>query len=218
MQHIVKMPDTITLCINLLRIKPLITRTFKVSSDSSMCELHFIIQEVMGWNNSHLYRFEVGDVMIAPKDPYGFNDFSESKDDRKVKVGKVFAKVGSKAKYEYDFGDGWMHTIVLLDRSDTRTQQSTTDAETEVLPLVISGENACPPDDCGGPIGYKDRLDVLNNPKHPEYKNLRAWTDGMVMAGPKFDPKRYSVDDKNYHLKHLGRWIQMYEEMMNDDF
>lgn len=175
MQHnIVKMPDTITLRINLLRIKPLITRTFKVSSDSSMCELHFIIQEVMGWNNSHLYRFEVGDVMIAPKDPYGFNDFSESKDDRKVKVGKVFAKVGSKAQYEYDFGDGWEHKIECVERSESST--------TEVLPLVVSGKNACPPDDCGGPYGYMDLVDVLKDPQHKYHAARMEWVGYSVEA------------------------------------
>ena len=210
----------LTLRFGLLNRKPLgplATRTFKVAAESSMYDLHQIIQVVMGWNNSHSYSFYVGDNMTITDKRFGLENASTDVHD--ITAGEVFSDdVGKQIEYEYDFGDGWMHTIVLLDRSDTRTQQSTTDAETEVLPLVISGENACPPDDCGGPIGYKDLLDVLSNPKHPEYKNLRAWTDGMVMAGPKFDPKRYSVDDKNYHLKHLGRWIQMYEEMMNDDF
>jgi len=55
------MPDTLTLRIDLMGVRPPVTRTFKeVSSDSTLFELHFIIQAVMGWTNSHLYRFDVG--------------------------------------------------------------------------------------------------------------------------------------------------------------
>jgi len=35
----------------------------------------------------------------------------------------------------------------------------------EVMPLVISGENACATQDCGGIDGYQELLEVLKNPK-----------------------------------------------------
>jgi hypothetical protein len=161
-----------------------------------MCELHFIIQEVMGWNNSHLYRFEVGDMMIAPKDPYGCGDldFGNTKDDRKVKVGKVFAKVGSKANYEYDFGDGWEHKIECVGRSESST--------TEVLPRVISGKNACPPDDCGGPYGYMELVSVLKDPQHKYHDERKEWVQ-RVTGAKDFNPKTYSVDNANEKLKRM---------------
>lgn len=194
------MPDTLTLRIELMHVKPKVIRTFKVSSNSSMYELHFIVQRVMGWNDSHLHRFEVGDVMIQPKDPYGFggfDDFGETKDSSKVKVGKVFAKVGSKAKYEYDFGDGWMHKLELVERSES--------SNTEVLPVVVSGKNACPPDDSGGPWGYMALVDILKDPQHKYYNERKEWVDA-VMGKDKFNPKKYSVEAVNERL------VKMYEE------
>ena len=40
---------TLTFHLKLIGTDPLVTRTFKVSSESSMYVLHRIIQEVMGW-------------------------------------------------------------------------------------------------------------------------------------------------------------------------
>jgi hypothetical protein len=72
-----------------------------------------------------------------------------------VLPGLVFAEVGPTRVYEYDFGDGWMHQLELVDRSIHPSQ--------EVLPLFTSGENTCPPEDCGGIHGYKELLKVLKN-------------------------------------------------------
>ena len=51
--------------IHLIGTEPLVTRTFKVSAQTTMYELHHIIQVVMGWTNSHLYQFNVGEQVIA---------------------------------------------------------------------------------------------------------------------------------------------------------
>lgn len=134
-------------------------------------------------------------MMIAPKDPYGCDlDFIDTKDDRKVKVGKVFAKVGSKASYEYDFGDGWEHKIECVGRSESST--------TEVLPLVASGKNACPPDDCGGPGGYMELVRVLKDPQHKYHNERKEWVQN-VMGVKDFNPKKYSVDAVNENLRKI---------------
>ncbi len=43
-------------------------------------------------------------------------------DVKEVSVGEVFHNVGITAVYEYDFGDGWMHHLELVDRSNHPTQ------------------------------------------------------------------------------------------------
>jgi len=113
-------------------------------------------------------------------------------------VTQVFTKVGTTAVYEYDFGDGWVHHLELVDQSTHPTQ--------EVLPLVISGENACPPEDCGRIHGYKELLEVLKNPKHPEYRETKVW------VGSKFNPTKFSVDACNKELKKLKKYMKEYEE------
>jgi len=91
-----------------------------------------------------------------------------------IKVTQVFTKVGTTITYEYDFGDGWMHHLVLVEIS--------THPIDEVLPQIIGGENACPPEDCGGTYGYKELKEILMNREHPEYKSTKKWVDST------FDP------------------------------
>ena len=187
-----------TFHIKLIGTEPLVTRTFKVSSESSMYVLHHIIQVVMGWNNYHLYQFEVGELVIADKRLWDEEEMGPITDVKDVSVGEVFTKVGIAAVYEYDFGDGWMHRLELVDRSIHPTQ--------EVLPLVISGENACPPEDCGGIHGYKELLEVLKNPKNPEYRVTKVW------VGSTFNPTKFNVDVCNKELGKLNKYMKEYEE------
>ena len=112
-----------TFHIKLIDTDPLITRTFKVSSESSMYVLHHIIQVVMGWKNYHLYQFEVGDLVIADKRLWDEEEMGPITDVKDVSLGEVFTKVGTTAVYEYDFGDGWMHHLELVDRSIHPTQE-----------------------------------------------------------------------------------------------
>lgn len=189
---------TLTFHIKLVGTEPLVTRTFKVSSEGSMYLLHHIIQVVMGWKNYHLYQFEVGAMVIADKRLWDEEEMGPITDVKEVSVGEVFTELGTTVVYEYDFGDGWMHHLELVDRSIHPTQ--------EVLPLVISGENACPPEDCGGIHGYKELLEVLKNPKHPEYRETKVW------VGSKFNPTNFSVDACHKELGKLNKYMKEYEE------
>jgi len=188
----------LTFQIKLIDTNPLVSRTFRVSSKNSMFVLHHIIQVTMGWKNYHLYQFEVNQMLIADKRLWDEYEMEPITDVKEVSVGEVFTKVGTTAVYEYDFGDGWMHHLALVDRSTHPAQ--------EVLPLVISGENACPPEDCGGIHGYKKLLEVLKNPKHPEYREYRVW------VGSKFNPTKFSTDTCNKELMKLNKYIKEYEE------
>ena len=85
-------------------------------------------------------------------------------DELTAKLADYFVKISKQCKYEYDFGDGWVHTILLE----------------KVAPLVngkkylkcLAGKRACPPDDCGGIGGYERLIDIL---KHPEHKDTMEW-------------------------------------------
>jgi hypothetical protein len=188
----------LTFHIKLIGTEPLVTRTFKVSAESSMYVLHHIIQVVMGWKNYHLYQFEVGELVIADKRLWDEEEMGPITDVKELSVGEVFTKVGTTAVYEYDFGDGWMHHLELVGRSIHPTQ--------EVLPLVVSGENACPPEDCGGIHGYKELLEVLKNPKHPEYRETKVW------VGSTFNPTKFNFEACNKELGRLKKYMKEYEE------
>ena len=151
----------------------------------------------MGWTNSHLYQFYVREQVIAYTRLVD-DELGPVTDVKGLMVTQVFIKVGNTLTYEYDFWDGWMHHLELVDRSIHPTQ--------EVLPLVVSGENACPPEDCGGIHGYKELLEVLKNPKHPECRETKVW------VGSKFNPTKFSVDACNKELGKLNKYMKEYDK------
>ncbi len=162
-----------------------------------MYELHHIIQVVMGWTNSHLYQFNVGEEVIADTRLVD-DELGPVTDVKGVMVTKVFSHVGNTVTYEYDFGDGWMHHLELVETSIPPID--------EVLPQIIGGENACPPEDCGGIQGYKELKEILMNPKHPEYKSSKIW------VGSTFDPMVCDLKIIQENLGKLRKLIDEYEE------
>jgi hypothetical protein len=188
--------STFTLKITLKEAEPKIERTVLVSSESSLYLLHHIIQEAMGWNNCHLYHFTVeklsiGDLRLLLMDGYdemGMNPV----DDKNYMLEDIFRQVGQKIDYLYDYGDDWEHEIELMAIEN--------DPQCLVLPLLVNGKNACPPEDCGGTEGYREIKEILKNVRHKEY----AATLGYV--GAKFDPEKF---DKKAAIKRIAKLNEM---------
>ena len=44
--------------VGLLEINPLIWRRFLIPANVTLHRLHLVLQDVMGWQNYHLYRFQ----------------------------------------------------------------------------------------------------------------------------------------------------------------
>ena len=102
------MARILQLRISLDRIKPEIWRKFLVEDSISFERLHKIIQTVMGWENYHLYDFNVNGNRFSIPDS---NCDADIIDSRKVKLSLLKPK--QKFSYTYDFGDCWEHTIVV---------------------------------------------------------------------------------------------------------
>ncbi|MFD1811752.1 plasmid pRiA4b ORF-3 family protein, partial [Rhodococcus gannanensis] len=169
-------------------VMPPVWRSVTVRSTSRLDELHDVLQTVMGWNDSHLHQWR----RPAPENPGvvdrfatrsciedGFADGARCED--MTRLDDVLTIPGDVMVYEYDFGDGWEHTI-LLEGIDS--DESPEDA------LCLAGERACPPEDCGGVPGYARLLAVLADREHSDHVSLSVWSGG-------FDPEAFSVDDVN---------------------
>ena len=160
--------DTIArLKITLDDVKPAVLRRVEVPFDIRLDRLHLTIQAAMGWTNSHLYELRVGDVgwsTLYPEADWP-DDFLDA---RKARLGDVLGDIGTKTlRYLYDFGDGWEHTIKV---------ERLTGPEPSVLyPRLIEASGRCPPEDCGGPWGYADLLEVIKDPTHERYAELTEW-------------------------------------------
>ncbi len=165
--------------ISLNGIKPLIWRRVVVNADIGLFELNDIIQTVMQWDNSHLHRFyDKNQVYMMPEETNEMLFPDEVEAYEEALLEDVLTKEGQKLKYEYDFGDSWIHDIVVE----------------KILPpidghrdaIYIKGKNATPPEDCGGNFGYEHLLEVMRNPKHPEYEDMTEWLG--LEEGESYDP------------------------------
>ncbi|MBE0433700.1 plasmid pRiA4b ORF-3 family protein [candidate division WOR-3 bacterium] len=168
----------------LINIEPLIWRRFVVNSSLLLPKLHDVIQTVMGWTNSHLHMFVIGGKYYHGPDEEAMTEFV---DYRRVKLDQVIRRARAKFHYEYDFGDCWEHTITL-ERILPRDRAVT-------YPICVDGERSCPPEDCGGYPGYAHLLQVLGDPQHEEYDELKEW------VGDDFDPEEFDVKLVNKMLR-----------------
>jgi hypothetical protein len=173
--------------ITLKYIRPPIWRRIEVPGDVTLDKLHLILQAVMGWSNSHLHQFKVGKTYYGEPSIDEFSDLN-LKDESKARLQKILSKPKQKMIYEYDFGDGWEHEILLekvlpLDRGVR-------------YPRCLSGARACPPEDCGGVYGYANFLEAISDPKHEEHDEYLDWIGGEFDA-EKFDGAKLENALKN---------------------
>jgi hypothetical protein len=174
--------------IELLGFKPKIWRKILVPSNLKLHDFHLIIQSTMGWTNSHLHQFlknETSYILIMSLDDIieGMNTV----DYRKMKISDLLYKENDKLIYEYDFGDGWEHDIIL---------KKILPVEPNIkYPVCLDGKMNCPPEDCGGIFGYADMLKILKQPKHKEYDSYIEW------LGEEFDPTFFDINEINELLR-----------------
>ncbi|TRZ53678.1 plasmid pRiA4b ORF-3 family protein [bacterium] len=186
------------LYISLEGSSPVIWRRLKVEASTSLFELHNYIQFVFGWKNYHLYQFNkngvlFGDVRLLEP---GIIDV------KVVPLNAVLKHEKDEMLYEYDFGDSWMHRIVL--------EKVIIDKEGGfVRPECVGGELASPPEDVGGMGGFAEFLEIWFDPKDPEHQHMRSW------AGKKYHPDSFDLKKANSMLRMRKRYIEEYDFNIN---
>ncbi len=174
--------------VTLNHVTPSIWRRFQVRSDVALYRLSTTILLVMDWDGGHLHQFRIGEVEYGiPHEDY--EEDNQPEDEREIILSDIPQEALKKFTYEYDFGDGWEHTVVL---------EKVLESEKGVkYPVCLEGARSCPPEDCGGPHGYEDFLEAIKNPKHPEHESMLEWIGG------EFDPEEFDLDGINHDLKHI---------------
>jgi hypothetical protein len=183
--HVNTGPNVFGLRITLLDHQPEIWRRLLVPGSLRLDQLHLVFQAAMGWTNSHLHQFRIGHALYGMH----FDDWPEEElHEIDFKLADV-ARAGERFRYDYDFGDGWEHEV-MVERADT------------IRPVLksavcIEGANACPPEDCGGTGGYADLLEALANPAQREDEQYRRW------AGEDFNHVAFDLAATNAALQCL---------------
>lgn len=169
-----------------------VTRTFVVPSDLRLDYLHQIIQDVMGWRNSHLHEFQTETKRYGMK----IEDADEELyDERRVRLSGIAKLRKPCFGYIYDYGDEWVHHVEVIDFDYVG------------LPLrrklyCLEAKGACPPEDVGGSFGYEDFCRAVNDPNNPEHEEMTEWVY-EVCNYPRTQkwPDGVSIDKINELLK-----------------
>jgi hypothetical protein len=188
--------------------QPMVWRRILVPGTHSFWDLHVAIQDAMGWLDYHLHLFQTKDPATGELDQIGIPS-DDSLDGTQpclpgweVAIADYFKGSGDRADYEYDFGDGWRHEVLLEEISDGLS--------TTRYPTCVDGARACPPEDCGGIHGYKELLAILSDPDREEYQSTQHWV-GSSYDPAAFDPASIRFDDPKQ------RWQQAFGDRFLTD-
>jgi Plasmid pRiA4b ORF-3-like protein len=175
--------------ITLEHVKPPVWRRIEVPGDITLARLHAVIQRVMGWDDYHMWSFQVGKTEYQTGSGETF-DFAGGPRPRSP-AGTTLAQATEgrliSFRYWYDFGDDWFHAI--------KVERVANPEPGAVYPRCLEGARACPPEDCGGPWGYQNFLEAVMNSKHPEHEEMLEWIGG------EWDAEAFDLDAMNKAIK-----------------
>lgn len=172
--------------VTLARVQPEIWRRIQ-TPDCTLDRLHELIQTSMGWTNSHLHDFDIGGQRYG--DPELMcEDFHQRnyRDSRITLLSMVLPEDHQRVsfRYVYDFGDSWEHEVVFEGCPQA--------VEGQRYPLCVEGMRACPPEDVGGTIGYREFLEAIEPNRSESLEDL----DDLDQPG-----------DREEHLEWAGGWF-----------
>ncbi|MCC7448936.1 MAG: plasmid pRiA4b ORF-3 family protein [Anaerolineae bacterium] len=163
--------------------KPPIWRRVQVADSTSLAKLHQIIQIALGWTNSHMHQFEIGNRFYS--DP--MFQLDDVINEQRTTLNKLALEPKAHFHYEYDFGDSWDHDILV---------EKVLPPESDIhYPRCIAGKRAGPPDDCGGIWGYYGLLEAVQDPNHPQHEDMLEWLGGPL------DPDAFDLEAINAQLR-----------------
>jgi hypothetical protein len=166
-------------------------RVIRVPEEYTFWDLHVAIQDAMGWLDYHLHEFRHEQRPAGQSMRFGipFDDEEMIDPDLvpcwEVNISEHFRRPGDKMYYVYDFGDNWVHEVllegVLLRQKGIK------------LPCCIDGARSTPPEDCGGPAGYADLLEALSNAESEEHEKIPEWLRDQRQEMLSFDPEAFDI-------------------------
>ena len=117
-------------------MSPLIWCRVLVRGDSTLADLHAVLQAAFGWSDAHLHRFKI----------HG-REYDGIYESREVRLAELGLRETERFVYDYDLGDLWRH--------DIRVEQIRDGEIRRTYPVCSGGRRAGPPEDCGGPWAFE---------------------------------------------------------------
>lgn len=135
-------------------ISPMIWRRLRLSGDTTIAELHHIIQVSMGWDNDYLHCFHIHgkDYGIAYEGGLNFSD-----DPRTICIDDFGFEAGDRFTYTYNFNDNWLNDVRIEDVQPAA-------GKTGPLPFCVSGSRRHGADEIDEYEALVRVLDKIVNP------------------------------------------------------
>ena len=153
---------------------PLIWRQVEVLADTTLRQLHAVIQAAMGWDDDHLHQFHHRRETLPGRLP----------------LDELAARGVKHFTYVYDIGDSWEHRIQIEKKRAADPGAS--------YPRLVDGAMCCPPEDVGGIPGFYDFLEAITDSGHPDHQDRLDWHGGP------FDPLHLDMDHINKQLSRIA--------------
>jgi len=165
-------------------VMPTVWRRLLVPTSVRLSKLADVLLNAMGWNNSHLHCFNVGGSRYGMVE----DEYPEGEIDETSVTVRQALRGSKRFEFEYDFGDGWSHTVTI--------EQELSSPLGLKAAVCLGGENACPPDDCGGPGGFAKMLEALADTTNDEHESYQEWIG-------EFDPTDFDLVATNALLQKI---------------
>jgi hypothetical protein len=163
--------------------RPPIWRRLDLRSDLPLDVVHQVVQAAFGWDDYHLHRFSLGggpfdrdsQLFLCPYDVAN----PEFEDDdglpaSQVCLDEALQNPGDRLRYVYDYGDSWELTLEL--------EQAMTALDDVPTAVLVNGERAAPPEDCGGLTDAKELAEILDDPARFTPENIVEALGGSFFA------------------------------------
>ena len=155
-----------------------IWRELVVPSNITLEMLAHVLIGAMGWEHKHMYQYYAKDNVYylnnrelkRSNDSFlGFMPKIRYKSSEKTSLEMVLQPKGERLKFEYDFGDSWIHDLWVKGARDYAPNE-------EPVIKLLKAHGECPPEDCGGVWGYADILEMNKKKrKTDEEKEQLEW-------------------------------------------
>ena len=182
-----KRTESLQIQVEIVGLDPQVWRRVLIPSNTTLARLHQIIQAAFGWAGYHMYEFRAGRL--------GYRQAGLSLQtmplvgNRRIWL-KTLAEKAPDVAYVYDFGDYWVHRVVVEGLLSETGMQS---------PVCIGGAGATPPEDCGGVFGYADFVAVMADESHPDHSEMVEWC-GLKS----WDPAAFDLVAVNARMRNLS--------------
>lgn len=122
----------------------------------------------------------------------------------RIKIDNYLEKHGE-ILYHYDFGDDWRIRVVL---------EETVEDYYFGYPTLLAGEGVAPPEDVGGPSGYKEFLKIYQDPTHSDYLSTYAWAESMYYLPL---DNEYAIGEEKQELEYGKTYLLAVYRQKNGD-